>query len=131
MERKRHCDSFLRYARYRQNNCRRGAFFCLGHSYVQNRSLAVGQQTHWRDREKSEKSFDAAEQSDCILLFDEADALFGKRTEVKDAHDRFANVEISYLLERMGNPPRVKNISGDRATHYTFFQTGGRTQLIN
>jgi vesicle-fusing ATPase len=45
--------------------------------------------------------FDAAELSDCILFFDEADALFGKRTEVKDAHDRFANIEISYLLERM------------------------------
>ena len=36
-----------------------------------------------------------------ILFFDEADALFGKRTDVKDAHDRFANIEISYLLERM------------------------------
>ena len=47
------------------------------------------------------KIFDAAELSDCILFFDEADALFGKRTEVKDAHDRFANIEISYLLERM------------------------------
>ena len=45
--------------------------------------------------------FDAAEASDCILFFDEADALFGKRTEVKDAHDRFANIEVSYLLERM------------------------------
>lgn len=45
--------------------------------------------------------FDAAEVSDCILFFDEADALFGKRTDVKDAHDRFANIEISYLLERM------------------------------
>ena len=45
--------------------------------------------------------FDAAETCDCILFFDEADALFGKRTEVKDAHDRFANIEISYLLERM------------------------------
>jgi hypothetical protein len=48
-----------------------------------------------------QRIFDAAELSDCILFFDEADALFGKRTEVKDAHDRFANVEISYLLERM------------------------------
>jgi vesicle-fusing ATPase len=47
------------------------------------------------------KIFDAAEASDSILLFDEADALFGKRTDVKDAHDRFANIEISYLLERM------------------------------
>jgi hypothetical protein len=45
--------------------------------------------------------FDAAEMSDCLMFFDEADALFGKRTEVKDAHDRFANIEVSYLLERM------------------------------
>ena len=45
--------------------------------------------------------FDVAELQDCILFFDEADALFGKRTDVKDAHDRFANIEISYLLERM------------------------------
>jgi hypothetical protein len=45
--------------------------------------------------------FDAAEASDLVLFFDEADALFGKRTEVKDAHDRYANLEISYLLERM------------------------------
>ncbi len=45
--------------------------------------------------------FDAAEESDSILFFDEADSLFGKRTDVRDAHDRFANIEISYLLERM------------------------------
>jgi hypothetical protein len=45
--------------------------------------------------------FDAAESADCLLLFDEADALFGKRTEVRDSHDRYANLEISYLLERM------------------------------
>ncbi len=45
--------------------------------------------------------FDAADVSDTILFFDEADSLFGKRTEVKDAHDRYANLEISYLLERM------------------------------
>jgi hypothetical protein len=47
------------------------------------------------------KIFDAAETGGVILLFDEADALFGKRTEVKDSHDRHANVEISYLLQRM------------------------------
>jgi len=47
------------------------------------------------------KIFDAAETGGCILLFDEADALFGKRTEVKDSHDRHANVEVSYLLQRM------------------------------
>ncbi len=45
--------------------------------------------------------FDAADVSDVILFFDEADSLFGRRTEVKDAHDRYANLEISYLLERM------------------------------
>ena len=47
--------------------------------------------------------FDAAEMSGAILLFDEADALFGKRSEVKDSHDRFANIEVSYLLQRMEN----------------------------
>lgn len=45
--------------------------------------------------------FDLADISDTLLFFDEADALFGRRTEVKDAHDRYANLEISYLLERM------------------------------
>jgi ATPase family associated with various cellular activities (AAA)/Winged helix domain, variant len=45
--------------------------------------------------------FDAAERSRAILLFDEADALFGKRSEVKDSHDRYANIEVSYLLQRM------------------------------
>jgi hypothetical protein len=45
--------------------------------------------------------FDAAERSGAILFFDEADALFGKRSEVKDSHDRYANIEVSYLLQRM------------------------------
>jgi AAA+ superfamily predicted ATPase len=45
--------------------------------------------------------FDEAETASAILFFDEADALFGKRSEVKDAHDRYANVETSYLLQRM------------------------------
>ena len=45
--------------------------------------------------------FDAAEDSGAVLLFDEADALFGKRSEVRDSHDRYANIEISYLLQRM------------------------------
>nr|WP_322708485.1 ATP-binding protein [Nostoc sp. ChiSLP03a] len=45
--------------------------------------------------------FDAAEAGGVILLFDEADALFGKRSEVKDSRDRHANVEVSYLLQRM------------------------------
>lgn len=45
--------------------------------------------------------FDAAETSGAMLLFDEADALFGKRSEVRDSHDRYANIEVSYLLQRM------------------------------
>jgi hypothetical protein len=54
------------------------------------------------DTEKNlRRVFDAAEQGATVLLFDEADALFGKRTEIKDSHDRYANVEVSYLLQRM------------------------------
>ncbi len=45
--------------------------------------------------------FDAADRSGVILFFDEADALFGKRSEIKDSHDRYANIEIDYLLQRM------------------------------
>jgi AAA+ superfamily predicted ATPase len=45
--------------------------------------------------------FTAATHANAILLFDEADALFGKRSEVKDAHDRYANIETSYLLQKM------------------------------
>jgi ATPase family associated with various cellular activities (AAA)/Winged helix domain, variant len=45
--------------------------------------------------------FDAAEEGGALLMFDEADALFGKRSEVKDSHDRYANIEVSYLLARM------------------------------
>jgi len=45
--------------------------------------------------------FDAAEAGGAILLFDEADALFGRRSEVRDSHDRYANLEVSYLLQRI------------------------------
>jgi AAA+ superfamily predicted ATPase len=48
-----------------------------------------------------ERIFTAAENANAILFFDEADALFGKRSEVRDAHDRYANIEIAYLLQRM------------------------------
>ncbi len=50
---------------------------------------------------KLSKLFDVAESSNCILFFDEADALFSKRTDVKDAKDKYANVETSYLLQRI------------------------------
>ena len=45
--------------------------------------------------------FDRAEHKDWILFFDEADALFGKRTDVRDAHDKYANQEVAYLLQRI------------------------------
>jgi ATPase family associated with various cellular activities (AAA) len=45
--------------------------------------------------------FDAADEGAIVLLFDEADALFGKRSEVKDSHDRYANLEVAYLLQRI------------------------------
>jgi SpoVK/Ycf46/Vps4 family AAA+-type ATPase len=45
--------------------------------------------------------FDACERAPVLLFFDEADALFGRRTQVNDAHDRFANIEVDYLLQRM------------------------------
>ena len=48
-----------------------------------------------------ERIFNEATTSNAILFFDEADAIFGKRSEVKDAHDRYANIEVSYLLQRM------------------------------
>lgn len=54
------------------------------------------------DTEKNlQRVFAAAEDANAILFFDEADALFGKRSEVRDSHDRYANVEIAYLLQRM------------------------------
>jgi SpoVK/Ycf46/Vps4 family AAA+-type ATPase len=52
-----------------------------------------------------EKIFDKAGHMDCILFFDEADALFGKRTNISDAHDRYANQEVSYLLQRIEEYP--------------------------
>jgi AAA+ superfamily predicted ATPase len=48
-----------------------------------------------------DRIFSEAATSNAILFFDEADAIFGKRSEVKDSHDRYANIEVSYLLQRM------------------------------
>jgi hypothetical protein len=58
--------------------------------------------------------FDEAEASGCMLFFDEAEALFGKRSEVKDAHDRYANVEIGYLLQRMEEHDGVTVLATNR-----------------
>jgi hypothetical protein len=53
------------------------------------------------------KVFDRAAREQCVLVFDEADAVFGTRTEVSDAHDRYANQEVSYLLTRVESHPGV------------------------
>jgi SpoVK/Ycf46/Vps4 family AAA+-type ATPase len=55
--------------------------------------------------------FDKAQSSGMILFFDEADALFGKRTNVKDSHDKYANQEISYLIKLLNNFPGIAIIS--------------------
>ena len=47
------------------------------------------------------KIFDAADQGGCVLLFDEADSVFGKRGEVRDSNDRYANTQVNYLLQRL------------------------------
>jgi SpoVK/Ycf46/Vps4 family AAA+-type ATPase len=59
--------------------------------------------------------FDEAQASGAALFFDEADALFGKRSEVKDAHDRYANLEIGYLLQRMEEYEGVTILASNRA----------------
>jgi SpoVK/Ycf46/Vps4 family AAA+-type ATPase len=61
--------------------------------------------------------FAAAERSAAMLLFDEADALFGKRSEVQDAHDRYANLEISYLLQRMESYAGIVALSTNMLRH--------------
>ncbi len=72
--------------------------------------------------------FEKAESQGWILFFDEADALFGKRTDVKDSHDRYANQEVSYLLQRIEDHPGLSilatNLKGNIDKAFTRrFQT--------
>jgi AAA+ superfamily predicted ATPase len=60
--------------------------------------------------------FDAAEKSGVVLFFDEADALFGRRSEVRDSHDRYANIEIDYLLQRMEDYRGLAILATNRKT---------------
>jgi SpoVK/Ycf46/Vps4 family AAA+-type ATPase len=61
-----------------------------------------------------DRIFGAAQSANLILFFDEADALFGKRTEVKDAHDRYANLEVSYLLRKIADYSGVAILTSSR-----------------
>jgi len=72
--------------------------------YRINLSRLVSNYTN-KTEKNLERLFEAAAEKNRILFFDEADALFGKRTDVKDAHDRYANTEISYLLQRIKEYP--------------------------
>ena len=64
-----------------------------------------------------ERVFKKAENKNWILFFDEADALFGKRTDVKDSHDRYANIEINYLLERIEEYPGLVILATNKKTN--------------
>lgn len=64
-----------------------------------------------------DRIFTAAENSNAILFFDEADALFGKRSEVRDSHDRYANLEISYLLQKMEEYEGVAILATNMRAH--------------
>lgn len=61
--------------------------------------------------------FDKATDKDWILFFDEADAVFGKRTNVRDAHDKYANQEVSYLLQRIENHPGLVILASNFKTN--------------
>ena len=64
-----------------------------------------------------ERIFKRAENKDWILLFDEADALFGKRSNVKDSHDRYANIEVNYLLQRIETYPGLVILATNKKTN--------------
>ncbi|MGG7444734.1 ATP-binding protein [Kosakonia oryzendophytica] len=87
--------------------------------------------------------FDLAETDSGVLFFDEADALFGKRSETKDAHDRHANIEVSYLLQRLESYPGLVILATNNRghldpafsrrftfiTHFTYPDVAVRTQI--
>jgi SpoVK/Ycf46/Vps4 family AAA+-type ATPase len=58
------------------------------------------------------RTFALAEQAEVVLVFDEADALFGRRTETRDAHDRYANIEVSRLRGRLARFDTIANLEG-------------------
>ena len=75
----------------------------------------------WKYIGETEKNlravFDAVEAGGAVLLFDEADALFGKRSGVKDGHDRYANIEVSYLLQRMEDYAGLAILAANTKSH--------------
>ena len=94
--------ALLRPAGHRQDD---GRARCWRTSSASTSTRSISSQVVSKYIGETEKNLDrifgAAENSNAILFFDEADALFGKRSEVRDSHDRYANIEISYLLQKM------------------------------
>jgi SpoVK/Ycf46/Vps4 family AAA+-type ATPase len=64
-----------------------------------------------------ERIFKSVKNNESILFFDEADALFGKRSNVKDAHDRYANLEVNYLLQRIQDFPGLVILATNKKTN--------------
>ena len=75
--------------------------------------------------------FDTAEQKDWILFFDEADALFGKRTDVKDSHDRYANIDTNYLLQKIEAHPGITLLATNRKSNIDAAFTRRLRYIIN
>jgi SpoVK/Ycf46/Vps4 family AAA+-type ATPase len=73
----------------------------LGRNLFRVDLAAVVSRSIGETQKNIDRLFAEAEANDAILLFDEADALFGRRSKVRDAHDRYANIEIGYLLQRI------------------------------
>jgi SpoVK/Ycf46/Vps4 family AAA+-type ATPase len=90
--------------------------------------LAASESRYIRETESNlSRVFDIAERSDAVLFFDEADALFGARSQPRDAHDRYANQEVSYLLARVEQFQNVEVLaSNNRRTLIAGFRGRSR-----
>jgi len=85
---------------------------------LQRVALTAVVSQHIGETEKNlDRVFAAARQADAVLLLDQADALFGQRTDVHDAHDRYANLEINYLLQRIENYEGLVILASNLAQH--------------
>ena len=96
---------------------------------LQGRPLAGGLQVYRRDREELAQVFDQAQHKGWILFFDEADALFGKRSEIRDAHDRYANQEIAFLLQRIESFDGIAILASNAREYWTTPSPGASSPL--
>jgi hypothetical protein len=93
--------------------------------------LAASESRYIRETERNlSRVFDIANRSDAILFFDEADALFGARTQPRDAHDRYANQEVSYLIARIEEHEGVQMLASNRRTLVAGFNRRSRNSGV-